>query len=157
MDQNVFLGDIAFLIPEVSDEYVSHGTLAVTDDGGPGEIHAGLVIGHIVEVQVLEVLQAGGVDLAVHVEGVAGEHVGGRTAALAAIDVRAGETGAVVQGHRVVCGRAVIVAADYFGVHRAALNRDHVACGAAECRVAAVQMFKDSTALDEDLVAGGVA
>ena len=157
MDQNVFLSDIAFLIPEVSDEYVGHGTLAVTDDGGPGEIHAGLVIGHIIEVQILEVLQAGGVDLAVHVEGVACKHVGGRTAALAAIDVRAGEAGAVVQGHRVVRARAVIVAADYFGVHRAALNCDHVACGAAECRVAAVQVVENSTAFYENLVAGGIA
>ena len=86
MDQNVFLSDIAFLIPEVPDEYVGHGSLSVTDDGGPGEVHAGLVFDHIVEVQVLEVLQAGGVDLAVHVEGVACEHVGGRTAASAAIE-----------------------------------------------------------------------
>ena len=65
MDQNVFLSDIAFLIPEVPDEYVGHGPLSVTDDGGPGEVHAGLVFGHIVEVQVLEVLQACGVDLKV--------------------------------------------------------------------------------------------
>ena len=77
MDQDIFIWYIAFLIPEVSNVHIGHGAFAVTDDGGPGEIHAGLVRGHVVEVQVLEVLQAGGVDLAVYVEGVTCEHVGG--------------------------------------------------------------------------------
>jgi len=157
MNQDIFLSDITFLVPEVPDEYVGHGPLSVTDDGGPGEIHAGPVLCHVVEVQVLKVLQAGGVDLAVYIESIAGEHVGGRTAASAAIDVRACEAGAVVQVHRVVRGRAVIVAAGYFGVHRTALNRDHVARGAPECRVAASDLPLNRAAFNGNLIACGIS
>mgnify|MGYP007076389276 CR=1 FL=1 len=75
MDEDIFLRHVAGLIPQTLNGDAGETSLPVTQDGGFREIRAGRPLRHIGEIQVLEVLQAVRLNLAVQIQGVAGENI----------------------------------------------------------------------------------
>ena len=92
-----------------------------------------------------------------NVERIACEHIGRRSGVPAAVEPGTRIDGRVIERHRVVRGRAVIIAAGDNGVYRASGNRDEVAGGGAAAREAAVDMVEHGAGIDKDGVTCGIA
>ena len=129
MNEDIFLRHVTVLIPQILNGDIGETPLPVAQDGGFREIRAGRPVGHVGEVQVLEVLQAVRLNLAVQIQGIAGEDVRRGSVRPAAVQIRTRETGRVVQRDRVVHSRAVVVAAGNSGAHPSGGYRDAVAAG----------------------------
>ena len=129
VDEDIFLRHVAGLIPQTLNGDAGETPLPVTNDGGFREIRAGRPLRHIGEIQVLEILQAVRLNLAMQVQGVAGEDVRRGSARPAAVQIRARETGRAIKRDRIVYSRAVVVAADHSGAHPSGGYRDAVAAG----------------------------
>ena len=129
VDEDIFRRHVSGLISQILNGDAGETPLPVTNDGGFRKIRAGCLIRHIGEVQVLEVLQAVRLNLAVEIQGVAGENVGGRSVSPAAVQIRPREIGRVIKRDRVVHSRAIIVAADHSSAYPASGHCYAVAAG----------------------------